>query len=52
MKADKGNITMNVLFGVFLVVNIIRIYGNIQDRNRRIKEEGKRVERCNCSGNG
>lgn len=52
MKVDKGNITMNVLFGAFLVVNIIRIYGNIQDRNRRVKEEGKGIKRCNCSGKG
>lgn len=46
MKADKGNIVMNVIFGAFLIVNTVRIGIGIYDRNQRVKEE----KQCNCGG--
>ncbi len=48
MKADKGNITMNVLFGAFLAVSIVLKCVAIRDRNKREKEK----KQCNCGGKG
>ncbi|QKX04123.1 hypothetical protein HN014_04115 [Aquimarina sp. TRL1] len=46
MKADKGNMTMNVIFGAFLIVNMVRIGMAIYDRNQKVKEK----KQCKCNG--
>lgn len=48
MKVDKGNITMNVLFGAFLAVSIVLKCVAIRDRNKKLKDE----KQCRCSGKG
>ncbi|WP_160170039.1 hypothetical protein [Aquimarina megaterium] len=48
MRADKGNTYMNVIFGAFLIVNMVRIGMAIYDRNQKVK--GKK--HCNCGGKG
>lgn len=47
MKADKGNMTMNIIFGTFLVVSMIRTGVAIYEWNEKRKDK----KQCKCSGN-
>ncbi len=46
MKADKGTLTMNVIFGAFLLMSMVRTGIAIYDW----KEKRKGKKKCNCSG--
>lgn len=48
MKADKGSTYMNVIFGAFLIVNMVRIGMAIYDRNQKVKIK----KQCNCGDKG
>ena len=47
MNVNKGNTIINVLFGVFLTVKIIKIYSEI--KKSRIWLKNKDTKQCNCS---
>ncbi|WP_226294197.1 hypothetical protein [Aquimarina algicola] len=48
MKPDKGSNTLNIIFGAFLVVSIIRTGVAIYDWREKKKSEKK----CNCAKKG
>ena len=45
MRIDKGNLTMNIIFGTFLLVSITRISIDIYNRYQK----GKQKKPCACS---